>query len=264
MGVTFVLLSGFARRAGSILARQARDLERYVDEVQQLDATVRRAVSSASTRNERMLRRVSADLHDGPAQELSFALLRLDSLREEIDRADSSAAAVESERLRRSLTTALHDLRGISAGLRAPDLTELSVTETIHRAIRDHCRRSGAQVATRVDLDGCAAPLPVRIAAYRIVQESLRNATRYADGGGLVVSASCDASWLYLRIRDDGPGFDLTAPRGEDTLGISGMRDRAQSLGGRFTVLSAPGAGTVVSTALPMAPDARPETGRPS
>jgi signal transduction histidine kinase len=98
------------------------------------------------------------------------------------------------------------------------------------------------------------APLAVKIALVRTLQEALSNATRHAGGASVSVIAWGQAGRLYLEVADAGPGFE--AAPGPDPasghLGVAGMRERAELLGGTFTIRSAPGAGTTVRACWPL------------
>jgi len=96
------------------------------------------------------------------------------------------------------------------------------------------------------------APLPIKIAVVRTLQEALSNATRHGEGRGIQVSMQREADALRLSVEDHGPGFDPQAADRSGHLGLAGMRERAEVLGGSFEVVSAPGAGTAVMVRLPL------------
>jgi signal transduction histidine kinase len=95
-----------------------------------------------------------------------------------------------------------------------------------------------------------------RIAAYRVVQEALSNASRHAGTREQWVSLVVDDEDCVVTIRDDGKGFDTAAPvRTADRrprLGLQGMRERIELLGGEFAVKSSPGQGTTVTARIPL------------
>ena len=98
------------------------------------------------------------------------------------------------------------------------------------------------------------APLAVKIALYRIIQEALTNAWRHAGGNDLRLEIAREGLELQVTIADAGPGFDPAMLNGAgDQLGLTGMRERAESLGGRFWVESTPQGGTQVVALLPLA-----------
>ncbi|HET7092874.1 MAG TPA: sensor histidine kinase [Thermomicrobiales bacterium] len=261
----YLLLSVFVRRASDTIARQQRALSsqvaRLTDLLRQNDELherVRGAAVRTTALNERFLRRFSAELHDGPAQEIGLALLRLDHVAErsaapELDAADREAMRDDLDRVQASLQRALQEIRALCGGLSLPHLAALSVGETVDHVVRGHRRRAGCEPEVVVRALPADAPLATKIALYRIVQEALANAWRHAGGAELRLVVEGDDGRLRVEVADAGPGFDLTTIGGEgDRLGLLGMRERVESLGGEFRVESTPGAGARIVATLPV------------
>lgn len=261
----YVLLGTFIQRVSDTIRRQQHaltvqvtQLQAVIQQNQELHERVRGAAARTSALNERVLRRLSAELHDGPAQEISLALLRLDHVaalngaRAE-DGAVNAQVEHELDLIQGSLQRSLQDVRATSSGLLLPHLGPLTLTQTLEHVVRGHQRRTGSTVAlSQTGLPEQAA-LSTKIALYRIVQEALTNAWRHAGGTGLTVAVSGAGNQLHLEVADAGPGFDLVAGEGAEAhLGLIGMRERAESLGGHFRVESAPGKGTRVIATLPL------------
>jgi signal transduction histidine kinase len=254
--VTYLLLAGIVKRGSDTIRHQQRELERRLDQNVRLHERVRQAAGRTTALNEQALRRISADLHDGPGQALALALLRLDALQAPCQ--GDSAACVRThadfETVHSAVRDALSDLRAISAGLRLPELERLSVAEVASRAIDDHQRRSGVVVARRLESLPEQAPLPIKIALLRTLQEALSNATRHGRGDDVRVELDGADDRLRLTVSDQGPGFDT---RQADSsagpgLGLAGMRERAELLGGTFAVESSIGFGTTVRVCWPL------------
>jgi signal transduction histidine kinase len=262
--VIYLLLSAFVGRASDTIQRQQRALSAQVVRLtdllrqnEELHQRARGAAERAVALNERFLRRFSAELHDGPAQDISLALLRLDNVAAHYGGyGDGSAATlVETEVgvIQASLRRALQELRSTSSGILLPQLGTLPVAAAVDHVTRGHRRRNDVdvEVVTR-DLPE-QAPLATKIAIYRIIQEALNNAVRHAGGANVAVVVSGEGNRLRVEVRDNGPGFDPDGERGTtDRLGLAGMRERAESLGGDFRVESAPGAGTRIVAVLPL------------
>lgn len=257
--VIYLLLAGFVRRASNTIEGQRATLNEQIFRLTELLAQnkelherVRRAAGSVATLNERFLRRIGSELHDGPAQDLGLALLKLDAL---IGRWEQNPAAPEFVEeltgIQSSLQNAQKEVRAISTGLSLPQLAELSLPETIIRAVRAHERRTGSRVKLDVATLSEHAALPVKITIYRVIQESLNNAFRHAEGANQQIRAFMDGDVLALEVSDDGPGF-VPQPSAafNGHLGLAGMRERVESLGGTFSVKSEPGKGTQVSARL--------------
>jgi signal transduction histidine kinase len=91
---------------------------------------------------------------------------------------------------------------------------------------------------------------------YRVTQEALSNVVHHAGVNSAQVCLEIDKGWVYLKIADQGRGFDpevaLSRERNRERFGLHGMRERIQSMGGRFEIKSAPGQGTHVSIQVPV------------
>jgi signal transduction histidine kinase len=262
IAVMYMLLFVLVRRGSATIEQQQAELNDKVKQLTELAAQngllhkrVWRAAASTTELNESYLKRISADLHDGPGQDLSFALMRFGSIAEERGRCscaengESRAANIQS--INAAIKSALKDLRAICAGLRLPEIGSLGITDITERAIRDYERKTGIEVPLDADKVQRAAPLPVRIALYRILQESLANGYRHAAGQGQRVRICQDKDWVLIEVSDDGPGFDSATAAQKGRLGLIGMRDRVEMLGGSFDVQSALNKGTTIRVHLP-------------
>jgi signal transduction histidine kinase len=253
--VIYLLLAGFVRRASNTIEQQRATLNDQIARLTELLAQnkelherVRRAAGSVATLNERFLRRIGSELHDGPSQDLGLVSLKLDAL---IGRWEQSQAAPEFieelTSIQSSLQNAQKEVRAISTGLSLPQLAELTLPETVIRAVRAHERRTGSRVKLDVAPLPEQAALPVKITVYRVLQESLNNSYRHAGGANQQIHVHMDGDLLVLEVSDEGPGF---VPQSSTTfnghLGLAGMRERVESLGGTFSVKSEPGHGTQV------------------
>jgi len=258
------LLATLVRKANRTIEAQQRELSEKVDQLtallaqnEQLHDRVSRAAARTTALNERFLRHVATDLHDGPGQGLALASMRIESLAE-VCRACARAAgndasiAEDFRTIHLALQSALTDMRAIVHGLHLPEIEQLSVDETVRRATRDHERKTGLPIPLALDNLPAEAPLPVRITLFRLLQESLANGYRHGGGGGQRVSVSGRDGRLVVEVADNGKGFDPNAAVSGEHLGMEGMRERVEILGGTFTVQSAPDHGTVIRAALPL------------
>jgi signal transduction histidine kinase len=267
MLTVYLLLAGIVRRASKTIEKQQLALQQHVDQLNlllaqnsELHERSQRAAAHSTDLNERYLRRISADLHDGPAQDLALALLHMDALetaQQNGSTGNSSAngdQTADIEIVRGSVRTALNELRNISAGLRMPHLRHASAEETVRRAVRDYEHKSGCEVDLSIRDVPNQAPMSTKIALYRVVKEALNNGYFHADGKEQAVRVSAVEKQLYVEIEDHGPGFDPTAVTPDKHLGLISMAERVEMLGGQFTVDSVIGRGTIVKARLPMVP----------
>jgi signal transduction histidine kinase len=248
--LSYLLLAGIVKQGSDTIDRQQAALQDRVTELTQLLAqnqTLHRRLRGAADRttalNEAGLRRIGSDLHDGPAQTLALALLRLD----ELEGGQVVSGAVAS---------ALADLRLIASGLRSPTFEPLSVADVVERGVREHERRTGQQVALNLERsEPRQASDVVKIGLYRVLQEALSNAARHAGGRAVEVTLVQEESEVRLEVADRGPGFDPAAVR-EGALGLAGMQERAELLGGEFRIgPRVDGPGTRLVLVLPVTPE---------
>lgn len=263
--IMYLLLAGLVGRASNVILVQQNELRDKVGQLsallaqnEQLHDRVRRAAGRATALNERFLRRIAADLHDGPGQDLGLALLRIEALADvcaacAVAIARGRAVSDDFRTVQSALQSALADLRAISAGLRLPEIGRLSPAETAERAVHDYERKTGGVVTLSLNGVPGDAPLPVKITLYRLLQESLSNSLRHAGGVGQRVRLAGLDDHLVAEIADSGTGFDPQASLTDAHLGLAGMRERVEILGGTFEVDSAPGRGTVIRARLPLA-----------
>jgi signal transduction histidine kinase len=243
-----------------IIETQRTELQEKVEHLHRLleqNETLRHRLVLAATRstalNERFLRRLSAELHDGPAQDLGFALLKLDSGELNANAETSEQTRKELETIQTSISRALAEMRAIASGMCLPELEHLSLVATLGRVIQTHKRRTQSDVTLLIERSPVEVPLPIKITAYRIVQESLANAFKHGGGQDQTVRLLATPEEVLLEINDHGPGFQAgTVLERNERLGLAGMRERAESLGGTFRIVSTPGKGTQVSVTLPL------------
>ncbi len=276
----YLMLFVLVRRGSRTIVQQRAELSDKVLQLtqlnqqnQQLQERVIRAAERASTLNENLLQRISADIHDGPGQDLGFALMQLQNA---VDAAPSEGAGWPSawsskhlEPARLAVQSALLDLRAISSDLELPDIGPLGAAELVARVVRDFQGKTGTLVSVQTStglpdagVSGAAAtdefPEPsfrVKVTLYRLLQESLSNAHRHAQGRQCRVLLHHDGVSLRVEISDAGLGFNTQAAVAEAQLGLRGMRQRVEVLGGSFELHSAPGAGTTIRVTLPLHPD---------
>lgn len=252
--VICLLLWALFRRADETIVDQAQDLRLQLtqlraalDENERMRGEVSAAGARTTALNEELLLRIAADIHDGPAQKIAYALMRFD---DENDGAGIDRRAPEA--VREALRTALVDIRDIASGLGLPLVEPLTLSETVRRAARDSQRQFGLAVRIEVSEEIGTAPLAVKITAYRFIQESLNNARIHAPGSTPVVRAWREADDAWLEVTDQGQGFNADEPRRAGRLGLAFLRERVRLLGGSFVLETAPGSGTTLRARLPI------------
>ena len=187
-------------------------------------------------------RRIERDLRDAAQQRLACLSLKLKATQ-------AAAPAGASELVQRlemviaEADDALEQLREIARGLHPSVLTDGG----LRPALTALARRSAVPVRLDVRVEG-RLPESAELAAYYAVSEALANAAKHARASAAEVEVAADRGTLRVCVRDDGRG-GADSSRGS---GLTGLRDRVEAVGGRITLRSPPGAGTVVEIALPL------------
>lgn len=215
-------------------------------------------------------KRIARELHDSTGQSLTSLLLGLRRLEEaaELDTLHERVA-----NLREIVSASLDEVRRMAWELRPSALDDLGLAAALQRYVSDYRERNGVEVDLIArGLEGERLPPEVETTVYRIVQEALTNVVRHARAQNVSVMIDRREGKLLLVIEDDGIGFSAThvAEDPRQRLGLYGMRERAELLGGKFTIESQPGQGTTLFVDLPLggdvaerdrAPVAAPQTG---
>lgn len=242
LGFFFLLF----RRADRTVRRQQRQIQRHLVKARKLavhNARLREQADSlrrkAALEMEQLLSRVGAEIHDGPIQLLSLLALQPDAGREGASQSGALLPEVISE------------LRGISAGLILPEISELTVEEAIRLAVARHELRTGTTVTIEIDALPAQLSPDLKAVSYRIVQECLNNATRHADGLGQSVRAHAEPSHLVLVVEDRGPGMAPPEPDDRERLGLVGIRSRVAASNGTFAIENRDDGGLRVTVRLP-------------
>ena len=262
------LLFGFVRRSDGIIVQQHELLTRQVNQQGNLlnqnlylHQRVRNAGATATELNEKTLWRLGSDLHDGPAQQISTALMRLDYVQAYFDdQAHASNASKEMvgyhndvDVIHYSLCQALDEIRSISTTSALPNVSQLDLHDALTRVAQNHewqSRTTVELVEENVPTDVSPA---VKIALCRIIREALNNAYRHGKGLQQRVIITSDATSLHATISDSGPGFNTsTMAHLQGHLGILGMQYRVEILGGELQIKSEIGRGTTVFAKLPL------------
>jgi signal transduction histidine kinase len=245
----FGLLFGIVLRGSRTIERQRAAQAKRVDELARLAeqndllrVRVQRASSRVAEYNERNLRRIGAELHDGPAQLLALASLRLDGIGPAVGDGDLSS---DLQIVRTSLDDAMRDIRDICRGLSLPALESMPLPTILQTVVEAHRKRTGSDVQLTMGTEQPELSHSLKICIYRFVQEGLNNAYRHAGVVGQTVESRVAGGTLRLRVSDSGPGFAPSSTPAEDGgLGLVGLQERVESLGAHFAIHAAPGKGT--------------------
>ncbi len=229
-------------------ARMCREINHLAE---RRGALLRRLIDLREERG----RSLARELHDEVSQSLVALLIDVDT----IYAADPTAAATlqpHLERLRTGVLRITDEISRIVQDLRPSLLEDLGLEAALRRYASQRLQSSGT--AIHVHLAGQPGRLTphVETAIFRIGQEALSNVARHAQAANVWVDLVCDDGARTLTIRDDGVGFDvrsiLERPWGMQAVGLIGMQERAEQIGGRVVIESSSGAGTLITAILPL------------
>jgi signal transduction histidine kinase len=215
----------------------------------QLTADLQRSRQNLVTAREEERLRLRRDLHDGLGPALASVVWQAESARDAIHTNPSEAAQLLESSIEQA-QAALADIRRLVYGLRPPALDELGLVGALEQSARQH-----QQISVAIDVVDPfpALPAAVEVAAYRIVQEAIKNAIEHGKARNCLVCLALDGrpapGSLCLTIQDDGLGLPEVITPG---VGLASMRERAEELGGAFNIHPRRAGGTEVVVCLPL------------
>jgi signal transduction histidine kinase len=194
--------------------------------------------------------RLARELHDSVTQSLFSVSLLSEAALSLLDR-DPPKARERLERANELAQGGLAEMRALIFQLRPVTLQEEGLLSALKKHLAAVQSRHGRLVELRVTGPQRRLAAGVEDAAFGIVQESLNNVLKHASAEHVQVEVDFKTDLLRVCTTDDGVGFEPSVPRPHPTLGMSTMRERAESVGGRLRVESSPGHGTRVTAELP-------------
>jgi signal transduction histidine kinase len=240
-------------RIAEQLARITSEHAKLLESVSESERRFRRIARGVLRLQEEERGRISRDLHDGIGQLLTALKIQLELLAQEASSVAALAPRIAGAR--ELADTALEEVRQLSHVLRPQMLDELGLEATLRWLVRTFQKRTGVAVDLVFEAAEGRSDADVETLVYRIVQESLTNVARHSGARTAKVVLRRDPERLRVRIEDPGVGFspDLLLGSSDDDrgFGVRAMRDRVELVGGRFSVRSAPGEGTLVEADVP-------------
>jgi signal transduction histidine kinase len=213
-------------------------------EVRRKEAMRARLLAKIVSAQEEERQRISRELHDETGQALTSLLVQLKVL----DRLpDISTMREHVVTLREIVASSLDEVRRLSLDLRPAVLDDLGLIPALEWYLNERVKTCGLSVAFEAtDVTDWKVPPEIEVVLYRVAQEALTNISRYANASHATVKVENPANCLRLVVRDDGQGFDVDEVLGssEHGLGLLGMKERVELIGGRFDIRSGPGEGT--------------------
>jgi signal transduction histidine kinase len=198
--------------------------------------------------------RVSYELHDEAGQVLTALMLSLELTRASLPDELTAARRNISEAVELTGET-MEQIRMLAHDLRTPSLDTIGLNPTLHGLCQDVAGRTGLSVKyTGSELP--PVPDTLALSLYRVAQEALSNVVKHAEAENVKVTLTFDENAIQLSVEDDGKGFRPGATlynTAHPGIGLPGLRERLETLGGNLTVISAPGDGTRLLATIPRA-----------
>lgn len=237
-------------------AAVALDNARMVDDLRRQQRRAEELLAQVVTAQEQERERVAVELHDSVAQWLVRAAYQAQIAGALLARsANGKDLQAELAAMGKTLEESLRELRRVLAGLRPPALDELGLTHALRQAV-DTLHSQGIEGQFFAEGPAYRLPPSMEIAVYRIAQEALNNVRRHAQASQVTLRLNFREHAMVIEVVDNGRGFDvgrtLESAIREQHLGLLGMKQRVEWLGGQFTVESKKNAGTRVAVTLPV------------
>lgn len=200
-------------------------------------------------------KRLSREIHDGPAQMLANVMMRSDLIERIYHERSGEEAISEIRSLRKMVRSALHEVRRIIYDLRPMALDDLGLVPTLKKYLTTTEEYHGnIQISFVQHGNGQRLPNNYEVALFRLIQESVQNAIKHADASEIQVKFEQTQKLVTAIIKDNGKGFDVNERRTE-SFGIIGMEERVELLDGELSIDSKIGIGTIVIIQIPLLKD---------
>jgi signal transduction histidine kinase len=189
-------------------------------------------------------------LHDDLAQVLFRLSIQVDVARKQLERGEVTDVGASLEKIRDAKQDTSDRIRALIRDLHRSPLGAKGLAEAIQSFTDEMGRDSG--VAFHTDVADLQLPAPIALLVYHIAREGVMNALKHAHATDMWITVSEDAESIEFELRDNGQGFDTTAPGPEGHYGMAMMRGRATVGGGSLEVTSVPTEGTTITARFPI------------
>lgn len=197
-------------------------------------------------------KKLSREIHDGPAQMLANVLLRSDLIDRVYRENGPMAALGEIKDLKKMVRSALYEVRRIIYDLRPMALDDLGLVPTLTKYLSTIEEYHNSTTISFLNL-GQEKRLPSKyeVALFRLIQESVQNALKHSGASEIQVKLEITKDKVTVIIKDNGKGFDTTQKK-NGSFGIMGMKERVDILDGEMSIDSKAGSGTVILVQVPL------------
>jgi len=226
-----------------------------------IDVTTRKQAEVSLRKEQRLLQRLldthqrerqltAFEIHDGMVQEMTAAVMLLESTKESLSDSDERVNTKFGHALS-MVRHAIDEARRLIEGLAPPVLEAEGILPALNSLIDDMSAKSDMSVTLATDFDGRRFAPALEMSVFRIVQESLNNAWRHGQARLATIRLKERGDMIRVIVRDFGKGFDVDSVS-PTRYGLRGIRERTRLLGGQAKIVSVPGKGTLVVAELPV------------
>ncbi len=198
-------------------------------------------------------KRVSRDIHDGPAQTLANIIIQTD-ICEKLFEKEPEKAKKELKELKHIVRASLKELRKIIFDLRPSALDDLGLESVVQRYCAEFQEQTGINTVFKMFGDRARADSNIEVALFRIIQEALANVKKHSSAKNALVRLEINRDIINMIISDDGKGFEFNADsslKANAHFGIMSIKERAELFGGTVKIESFPGEGTKIYITIP-------------
>ncbi|WP_084372546.1 sensor histidine kinase [Halalkalibacter krulwichiae] len=196
-------------------------------------------------------KRLSREIHDGPAQMMANVMLRSELIERIYHEKSAEEALEEIRSLRKVVKSSLAEVRRIIYDLRPMALDDLGLIPTLSKYLKTFEEHNKVAVEFRHFGRDVRLPQHFEIALFRLVQEAVQNAYKHAEPREIQVKIEIKPTKVIMIIKDDGKGFEPSIKK-EGSFGLIGMRERVNMLKGEIDIQSKPKKGTIVAIGVPL------------
>ncbi len=235
------------------LKKSERHYSQLLEQSDRLQEQLRRLSRQILSAQEDERKRISRELHDVIAQMLTGINVRLAALKTEAS-LNTKSLDRNIARTQRLVEKSVNIVHRFARELRPAVLDDLGLIPALHSFLNDFTAQTGVHVRLTAFAEVEQLDAAKRTVLFRVAQEALTNVARHAQASRVEVSIQKLPDRVSMTIKDDGKSFQVERvmhSRGRKYLGLLGMRERLEMVGGHFEVTSAPGQGTTITTFIP-------------
>lgn len=252
------LATAFNRMTDSLILQREEQEKLLVNrealllQLQERDRLRDTLINKLMTAQEDERKRISRELHDETSQGVTSLMVAMRVLAEDAENEAQREALLAS---RDVAATVLQGIREMAVDLRPPVLDDLGLVSAIRKYVDKFQERLGILVELEMGQEEMPIPPEGAVALYRILQEGLNNIVKHSKATSIKIHLEISGKFIVLRLCDNGTGISsaiIEQARRENRLGLYGMQERAELMGGNFAIQGLASGGTELKVAIPL------------